>query len=300
MKTYLGLIIAVLFLLACKNEPEQNVDVIQNVYNEGYTAVEKKFDSIFNKLSEIKDFNNFKVGTIALDSLSAEERLNRWKYIRTKEKPLTTKFTNNEALIVYDDLLAVFKSDKNVRNRLLNMGFLPAGDYSFLSTRSSQFCSLIERRAKGAWDFKGNDSITLKKKNKIINSLKQKVNSLYAAKYLILIDDIFLEKSKQKNDTEFYTGIIIMQVKVIDIVTKKILARKVFTIENTEFISIDAEAGESYINTVILMDLMSEKIKILNEFFGYKLWLKTLLKCIKARILNIRNLMRHENIHNDI
>ena len=270
MKTYLSLILLSLLLFACNNDPERNIDTTQNAYKEGYIAVEKKFDNVYNKLTQIKDFNDFKVGTVDLDSLSTEDSQNLLKDLRAEEIPLTLKFNNSEALVVHDDLMGVFKSDKSTKKLSLNMGISPRDNYSFLSTQSSQFSDLLNRKVNGNWDFKDNDSITIKEKNMIIYDLKQKVKYLDGVKYLILIDDIFIKQSKQKSDTEFYTGTIIMQVKFIDISTKEVLARKVFNIENTESISVGLEAGERHINSVILLNLMAEKIKSLNNFFGYE------------------------------
>lgn len=268
MKKYFKLIAFIIFFYSCKNEPEKNVDTTQNAYNDAYVVVEKKFDSVLNKLSEIKDFNDFKVGTIDLDSLSVEDAQNLLKDLRVEEKPLNIKFNNNEALVVYDDLLAVFKSSKSKNNKQKNMDFSPR-DYSLLTTHNSRFSDLLNRKANGNWDFKDNDSITSVEKNKIIHNLKQDVNNLEAIKYLILIDDIFINKSIQKSDTEFYTGTIIMQVKLIDIMTKEILARKLFNIENSETVPIGVDSPENFVDTVILANLMSEKIKALNEFFEF-------------------------------
>lgn len=269
MKIYIKLIVMAFIFYACKIEPKKNVDTTQNAYEEAYRSVEKKFDSILNKLSEIKDFNDFKIGTIDLDSLSVEANQNLLIDLRVEEKPLHKKFDNSDALVVYDNLLAVFENDKSKGDSIRNMDFSPS-DYSLLTTRKSRFSDLLNRKSTGNWDFKNNDSITSLEKNNIIYKLKQDVNNLVAIKYLILIDDIFIDKSMQKNDSEFYTGTIVMQVKFIDIETKEILARKVFTIKNSETISVYVDSSESYIDNAILADLMSEKIKALNEFFEFQ------------------------------
>uniref|UniRef100_UPI0040499C15 hypothetical protein n=1 Tax=Flavobacterium sp. TaxID=239 RepID=UPI0040499C15 len=269
MKIYSQLIAIAILLYGCKNEPEKNVDTTQNAYEDAYITIEKKFDDALNKLSEIKDFNDFKVGTIDLDSLSVEDAQNLFNDLQSKEKPLNIKFKNSEALVVYDNLLAVFSSDKSKENKIKSMDFSPT-NYSYLTKNNSRFSDLLKRKAFGNWAFKDNDSITAVEKKIIIADLEKDVNSLDVIKYLILIDDIVINKSKQKSSAEFYTGTIIMQVKFIDIATKEILARKVFNVENSETISVGADAGEDYIDTIILLDLMTEKVKALNEFFEFQ------------------------------
>lgn len=271
MKKTFGLIfISSLLFVSCKNEPEKNVDTKQNAYKEAYSAVEKRWNDFYSKLNSNKHFKNFKIGTIDLDSVSPHEAQTILMDLRAEERPLKLKFKSEEAFVVYDDLLAILKEEDNSPEKLLNMAISPSSNYSNFTTNSSPFKNMLLRRENGNWDFIENDSITTQEKNEIKNDLLTKVNALDKVKYLILIDDIIIKKSELVNDSEFYTGTIIMQIKCIDMATQKIFARKVFTIENSEKISVHQGAKEDYIDNSMAMDLMVKKVEILNTFFNFK------------------------------
>lgn len=257
-------------LCSCKSEPKPNVDVLLNVYNQSYQSIEPKFDAFINKLEKMDAFIEFEMGTFDMDSINPLEARELLLKLKAEDIPVEKNYSTNELIVIYDDFLSVVKGDQNsIDKELFNMGFLPAKDFSFLTTNSSEFGNLLYRKVYEKWSFTDNDSITLKQKNDVIGKMNKKVAKLDKVKYCLFVDDVIIVNSEQKNDSEFYSGTILMQAKLIDIETQEVLARKVFNIENNNTITVDSDATERFVDINIQMDLLYNKVLAMNTFFGF-------------------------------